>query len=337
MRIRDEPIATEIDAVTAWRGWSLVEEEGQVRLSSLTRAESWIPRAPHAASCSKGRRPTPQRRCRCGVYATTTPEALGGLRSLPGGVVGEVSLWGRVIEHGKGYRAEVAYPGRLGLVCAGCLAEGAGRRATVVQRLETGGRLRLLPWCAEHAPATTDAIARDVESALLSAYAVDPVTDELIERIGGGTDQRTPEGVPRRRAVAAAILAAALVLVATVVLAAPRGGAPASGGAAASRALGLETMSGTGDPGQPAPAAGGLLTNYPPVRIVLDTKAGSPICGRLAGSNARIVDCRTEGMNAYVFATAPVRARRVECASRADAVSTSGDQTLCWRRLAYVP
>ena len=88
MRTRDEPVATEIDAVTAWRGWSLVEEDGQIRLSSLTRAESWMPRAPHAASCSKGRRPTPQRRCRCGVYATTTPEALGGLRSIPGGVVG---------------------------------------------------------------------------------------------------------------------------------------------------------------------------------------------------------------------------------------------------------
>jgi hypothetical protein len=331
MRTRDEPVATEIDAVTAWRGWSLVEEEGEIRLSSLTRAESWMPRAPHAASCSKGRRPTPQRRCRCGVYATTTPEALGGLRSLPGGVVGEVSLWGRVIEHGHGYRAEVAYPGRLGLVCAGCLAEGTGRRADVVQRLEAGGRMRLLPWCEEHAPADQDAVARDVESALLSAYAVDPVSDEMIERISGGeATGPARERSPRRRTVAAAILAAAIALLAIAALVQP--GAEPSPGAAAGGfgALRIADDLTFG----PAPRSGGL-GNYPPFRPVLppDADITSLICGRADG-DVRILDCRADRVNAYVFATAPIGSRRLEsCTERADAVSTRGDQTLCWRRL----
>ena len=66
---RQPEIPIFVEAVTAWRGWSLVEVDGEVRLSSLTRPEVWTPRAPHAASCPKGRTPTPQRRCRCGVYA----------------------------------------------------------------------------------------------------------------------------------------------------------------------------------------------------------------------------------------------------------------------------
>ena len=72
---RGPEVPTFAEAVTAWRGWSLVEVDGEVRLSSLTRPEVWTPRAPHAASCPKGRTPTPQRRCRCGIYAAVTPEA----------------------------------------------------------------------------------------------------------------------------------------------------------------------------------------------------------------------------------------------------------------------
>jgi len=163
----------------------LVEVEGELRLSSLTRPEVWTPRAPHAASCPKGRTPTPQPPCRCGVCAAVSPEALAGLRSLPGGVVGEVSLWGRVIEHGRGYRAQVGYPARLGLVCAACLAEGSGKRADTVQRVPIAGRIRLVPWCVHHAPPNARTSARSVESSLLSVDAVDPITDELITRSKG--------------------------------------------------------------------------------------------------------------------------------------------------------
>lgn len=334
MRIRDEPIATEIDAVTAWRGWSLVEEEGQVRLSSLTRAESWIPRAPHAASCSKGRRPTPQRRCRCGVYATTTPEALGGLRSLPGGVVGEVSLWGRVIEHGTGYRAELGYPARLGLVCAGCQAEGIGRRADVVQRLDSPGRIRLLPWCEEHAPAAGHVAARDVESVLLAEYAVDPVSDEMIERIRpDGT--RRPERSPRRRAFIAAIAAAAIALGAFAAVALSRPAPPPAG---AGTEHDLRFVGAGSDIGEPVTTTPNLLTNYPPIRIVTNTTAAAPICGHAAGGDARVVDCHADSVNAYVFSTAPIGTPRLEsCTEHADATTTQGHLTLCWRLLANVP
>ncbi len=333
MRTRDEPVATEIDAVTAWRGWSLVEEDGQIRLSSLTRAESWMPRAPHAASCSKGRRPTPQRRCRCGVYATTTPEALGGLRSLPGGVVGEVSLWGRVIEHGHGYRAEIGYPGRLGLVCAGCLAEGTGRRADVVQRLEAGGRIRLLPWCAEHAPTPAFATARDVESGLLSAYAVDPVSDEMIERIRSDGSGRPRERAPRRRAIVAAVTAATIALTAALLLA-PRDAAPAA--RSAPQRILRSAFSGPKTHERSVSHSEESLGAFPPYRIVIPARdeVGSAICGRLDDGLVEPLDCRADGVNVYVFETAPAGAHRFgSCTERTELVTRQGDRLLCWRTL----
>ena len=332
MRTRDEPVATEIDAVTAWRGWSLVEEEGRVRLSSLTRAESWMPRAPHAASCSKGRRPMPQRRCRCGIYATTTPEALGGLRSLPGGVVGEVSLWGRVIEHGRGYRAEIGYPGRLGLVCAGCLAEGTGRRAEVVQRLESRGRTRLLPWCSEHAPATVHAAARVVESELLSTYAVDPVSDEMIERIhpkGSGAD-RHPEGRLRNRLI---LMAAALVVAIMALLGftTPR--------AATSPAASLVRPSFVGPKIQQEPSSRMNLGPYASIKVIPNTVGGASgsICGHAENGVVRGMVCRAEGVNVYVFDTVLADAHGAgACTERADFVTSRGHRLLCWRRVSTV-
>src|SRR5437899_1293881 len=235
LQLRQAEIPTFVEAVTAWRGWSLVEVDGELRLSSLTRPEVWTPRAPHAASCPKGRMPTPQRRCRCGVYAAVGPEALAGLHSLPGGVVGEVSLWGRVIEHGRGFRAQVGYPARLGLVCAACLAEGSGRRADAVRRVRVAGRTVLVPWCTPHAPPTADTPARPVESSLLSVYAVDPVADELIARIRGpaslGRDRDAP---PARRGTGlrAAIVVVLLVLAGLGLgrIDAPRSAAGSTGG-----------------------------------------------------------------------------------------------------------
>jgi hypothetical protein len=76
--------------------------------------------------------------------------------------------------------------------------------------------------------------------------------------------------------------------------------------------------------------------NYPPFRPVLPQglDVSSLICGRADGGDVRVVDCRADGMNAYVFATSPVGTRRFEsCTERADAVSTRGGRTLCWRRL----
>jgi hypothetical protein len=68
--------------------------------------------------------PAPQRRCGCGIYALKKAQAVDELRrahtprhsyaaALRTFVSGEVSLWGRLIEHEHGYRAEYAYPRRI--------------------------------------------------------------------------------------------------------------------------------------------------------------------------------------------------------------------------------
>jgi hypothetical protein len=44
--------------------------------------------------------------CSCGIYALKAPR----FGPWPGCVGGRVALWGRVIEHDDGYRAEYAYP-----------------------------------------------------------------------------------------------------------------------------------------------------------------------------------------------------------------------------------
>jgi len=335
LQLRQPEIPTFVEAVTAWRGWSLVEVDGELRLSSLTRPEVWTPRAPHAASCPKGRTPTPQRRCRCGVYATVSPEALAGLHSLPGGVVGEVSLWGRVIEHGRGFRAQVGYPARLGLVCAACLAEGSGRRADAVQRVRVDGRTRLIPWCTHHAPPMADTPARRVESSLLSVYAVDPVADELIARIKGPASvDRFRDAPPARRGTGlrAAIVVVVLVLAGLGLgrIDAPRSAAGSTGERAAKGDLAYRGFLGSPDE---------TLGAYPPIRIVLNAVLDQDglMCGHAEDGTVVPTDCRDDRTNAYVFDVAPTHANRAgACAGRADVVTRRGSNILCWQRIVAV-
>jgi len=90
-------------------------------------------------------------------------------------------MWGRVIEHTKGWRAEFAYPARLRLVCVWCLWN--GRLPGVPDRvLDRGGDL--LPACEEHA-AQPKAVGRSfevqvVENEMLDAYGVELLPVELL-------------------------------------------------------------------------------------------------------------------------------------------------------------
>ena len=55
----------------------------------------------------------PQARCTCGVYAAKSLELLRKNRYDSCGIYGEVSLWGTVVEHELGWRAQFAYPKSL--------------------------------------------------------------------------------------------------------------------------------------------------------------------------------------------------------------------------------
>ena len=71
--------------------------------------------------------------------------------------VGTVALWGRVIEHERGWRAEFAYPDRLTLVCVVCLQQGsgAGEPAFVVAEPVATGPYPAVAVCRDHAASVT--------------------------------------------------------------------------------------------------------------------------------------------------------------------------------------
>ena len=56
----------------------------------------------------------PYFRCSCGLYATKTlNQAMGAVYSRSRNVIGRVALWGEVVIHEEGYRAQYGYPQAL--------------------------------------------------------------------------------------------------------------------------------------------------------------------------------------------------------------------------------
>lgn len=117
--------------MSAWRVWRVVRSAGGYRLASVIKPTTWPPGEPLAAQCLRSTRlgtwlrhrrrthPVPYERCECGIYGAWLPEIRQYLGELAMGwapaprVVGQVSLWGTVIECERGFRASLAYPSRL--------------------------------------------------------------------------------------------------------------------------------------------------------------------------------------------------------------------------------
>ena len=79
----------------------------------------WSPCKPLAAKCGVGKahdaHEVPQTDCTCGVYAAKNLEHLRQFGYEGRGIHGEVYLWGTVVEHELGWRAQFAYPKSLAL------------------------------------------------------------------------------------------------------------------------------------------------------------------------------------------------------------------------------
>jgi hypothetical protein len=79
----------------------------------------WSPCKPLAAKCGAGKahdaHEVPQTDCTCGVYAAKNLEHLRQFGYEGRGIHGEVYLWGTVVEHELGWRAQFAYPKSLAL------------------------------------------------------------------------------------------------------------------------------------------------------------------------------------------------------------------------------
>jgi hypothetical protein len=108
-----------ISPVVGYRVW----QWNPTGLRSLN-GEPWLPGRPVEARCrivpaaSQVRvvdspDEAPDRNCTCGVYAAKNVEHLRQLGYASYGVCGEVYLWGTVVEHRLGWRAQFAYPKNL--------------------------------------------------------------------------------------------------------------------------------------------------------------------------------------------------------------------------------
>jgi hypothetical protein len=249
------------EEVDGWRAWSVVERDGSFFLSSLTRAEEWAPGEPFVATCSRRRHRAPGRGCSCGVYAAADKDELARLGRIAGAAIGQVSLWGQVAEHSRGYRAGAAYPSRISLVCSRCLAAGVGEPAVVVERAHSSGRTRLRPLCSGHAPgAQTLPPAGPVEAQLLAAYGVDLMPEATVRAIH--KEERSWQR-PRARSLVAAALVAVLLLGGSVYVRGRSSAPPRTSAAAAPPVTSLRRHSG---PPLPLARNGDALQTIPNAR-----------------------------------------------------------------------
>ena len=97
------------------RGWSFAHPHF---LTGLNSSQVYLPKQKMEALClahnELGEHLAPDHRCHCGIYARkiSSKEEYrdSGYWFGDWDVTGQVALWGRVIEHRDGYRAQFAYP-----------------------------------------------------------------------------------------------------------------------------------------------------------------------------------------------------------------------------------
>lgn len=136
-----------ISPIVACRVWQL----DQAGLRSLN-GEPWLPRKALVAGCQASRAGTkvggaeaphcahhaPVAGCTCGIYAAASVAHLRHVGYDQYGIHGEVYLWGTIVKHESGWRAQFAYPKSLVLPLA-MLPRSMGRVETWLQRLTEYG------------------------------------------------------------------------------------------------------------------------------------------------------------------------------------------------------
>ena len=111
------------DPLVGGRGWVVVATEDGPRLRSVVQKTTWPAGRALAAECRRhrllrrARHDAPTAACHCGIDATGLEELAPLLVEAPWDtglrVLGEVSLWGDVVECERGWRGARAYPARL--------------------------------------------------------------------------------------------------------------------------------------------------------------------------------------------------------------------------------
>jgi hypothetical protein len=119
------------EPIKAWRIWFVVPENktsGELRLQSIVYGKLWEPKKIQKAHCHGIMVPThheaPEEGHSCGIYAVKTHEEVDKYYRDPAykartnwmeiwRVVGQVAMWGKIVEGDRGYRAQYAYPTKI--------------------------------------------------------------------------------------------------------------------------------------------------------------------------------------------------------------------------------
>lgn len=139
-----------IEPVRGWRTWLIVHSHDGARLASVSFPALWPRRRRLSAECGRGfhagtgpplgvAHTAPSIDCSCGIYATWDVDRAAQIadcatarfrdclgRPVLGAALGEVALWGRVVECAGGWRGAYAYPSRIHV-----LSPSSGRRTQV--------------------------------------------------------------------------------------------------------------------------------------------------------------------------------------------------------------
>jgi hypothetical protein len=116
-----------IEPIVGWRIWRISERHGETRLTSLVYRAEWPVRKALRARCAAPRmgwgllgrsHDAPSSNCGCGLHGArwelVSKEIKRNLLGRkPRFAIGQVALWGTVVEAELGWRAEFAYPRRL--------------------------------------------------------------------------------------------------------------------------------------------------------------------------------------------------------------------------------
>lgn len=104
-----------VEYAEGWRVWCVQEATNGLRLASVVREAAW-PRGTDVIALCDLDHVAPDVECTCGIHAAREPALLWTYlhgrdeAATVARVLGRVALWGRVVEHEHGWRAERAYP-----------------------------------------------------------------------------------------------------------------------------------------------------------------------------------------------------------------------------------
>ena len=107
MTINPDPSTPSTECLVGWRGWRLCHPHYLVGGNLV-----YEPRKRHEAHCGYDHM-APALDCTCGIYSFTSLDELCRQGYQGQEILGEVYLWGRIIEHERGYRSQYAYPKKL--------------------------------------------------------------------------------------------------------------------------------------------------------------------------------------------------------------------------------